>query len=173
MKKRYVYYVIVLITLSFATAAFAAGNNPVKIGVIDIQKILQESKATKKAQSIYKKDFESKRTLLNSSEKKIQRLEEDLKDNRKTLSVDARKEKEENLAKQVKEYKRLAADMDEELKKKDVELTSKLLAEIGEIVQALLKKEQYTVILQRDKVVAFDEAVDITEKVIKIYDEEK
>jgi Outer membrane protein len=173
MKKNYVYYVIVLIGLFFATSAFAADKNPVKIGIIDVQKIMRESKAAKKAQTIYKKDFESKRALLSANEKEIQRLEEDLKENGKALSVDARKEKEENLAKQVKEYKRLAADMDEELKKKDVELTRKLLAEIGGVVQTLLKKDQYTVIMQRDTVVAFDEAVDITEKVIKLYDAEK
>lgn len=173
MRKRYVNYAIVLIGLSFTTAAFAAGNNPIKIGVIDIQKIMRESKATKKAQSIYKKDFDSKRALLSAREKEIQRLEKDLKDNGQALSTDARKQKEENLAKQVKEYQRLVADMDEELKKKDAELTRKLLIEIGGIVQDLLKKDQYTVILQRDNVVSFDEAVDITEKIIKLYDEEK
>ena len=173
MKRCYLYCVIVLIGLFFATASFAAGNNPVKIGIIDTQKIMRESKATKKAQAIYKKDFESKRALLSASEKEIQRLQEDLKNNGKALSEDARKGKEDKLAKQVKEYKRLAADMDEELQKKDAELTRKLLAEIAGIVQDLLKKDQYTVILQRDTVVSFDETVDITEKVIKLYDEEK
>ena len=173
MKKYYVYYAIVLIGLFFVTAAFAADNKTVKIGIIDLQKILRESKAAKKAQAIYKKDLESKRALLSAGEKEIQQLEKDLKENGKALSVEARKEKEENLTKQIKEFKRLAADMNEELKSKNTELTRKLLAEIGGVVQTLLKKEQYTVIMQSDKVVAFDGAVDITEKVIKIYDAEK
>ena len=173
MKKHYACYIIILIGLFFATAALAADKKTVKIGIIDVQKVLRESQAAKKAQAIYKKDFESKRALLNAAEKEIRRLEEDLKENGRALSVDARKEKEENLTKQVKEFKRLAADMDEELKKKDAELTRKLLAEIGGVVQTLLKKDQYTVIMQSDKIVAFDEAIDITEKVIKLYDAEK
>jgi outer membrane protein len=173
MKKNYVYSVMVLTILFFATAAFAADNKTAEIGIIDVQKVLRESKAAKKAQNIYKKDFETKRALLSAGEKEIQRLEEDFKENGKVLSVEARKEKEENLTKQVKDFRRLAADMDEELKKKDAELTRKLLAEIGRVVQTLLKKDQYTVIMQSDKVVAFDETVDITEKVIKLYDAEK
>jgi Skp family chaperone for outer membrane proteins len=63
--------------------------------------------------------------------------------------------------------------MNEELKSKNTELTRKLLAEIGGVVQTLLKNEQYTVIMQSDKVVAFDKAIDITEEVIKLYDAEK
>lgn len=172
MKKNYVYYVIVLTGLLFATAAFAADKKAAEIGIIDVQKVLRESKAANKAQNIYKKDFETKRALFSAGEKEIQRLEEDLKENGKALSVEARKEKEENLIKQVKDFKRLAADMDEELKKKDAELTRKLLTEIGRVVQTLLKKDQYTVIMQSDKVISFDETADITDKVIKLYDAE-
>ncbi len=81
-----------------------------------------------------------------------------------------RKEKTERLTQEVKELRRLRSDLEEELKKKDAELTRQLLKEIREVVQEYLKKQKFTVILEKRSVVASDDAIDITDKIIKLYD---
>ena len=65
------------------------------------------------------------------------------------------------------------ADMAEDLKKKDVELTQKILADIRKIVQSFSKSEKYTLILEKGAVVAADEAIDITDHIIKLFDARK
>ena len=60
--------------------------------------------------------------------------------------------------------------IEEELKKKDAELTQRLLKEIHEVVNEYRKKENYAIIHDKQALVSYDEAIDITDKIIKLYD---
>ncbi|MEW6666383.1 MAG: OmpH family outer membrane protein [Thermodesulfobacteriota bacterium] len=142
----------------------------VKIGMIDTQKIMRESKAAKKAREILMKELEGKRAKYKAEEDEARRLEEEIKREGASMSPAARQEKAEKLEKELKELGRLKSDIEEELRKKDAELTRKLLQEIYQIVKELTKKEKYSVILEKRYVVTADEAIDITDKVIRLYD---
>ena len=155
---------LVLMNLSLA----CAGN--VKIGLIDTQRIMLESKAAKQARNVFLKDLQKKRQVLKSKMEDVLAMEKKLKREAKDLSQAARKEIQETLAKEIKDLRRLRADLEEELKKKDLELTRKLLVEIREIVGDFSKERGYTVILEKKSVVAADETIDITEKIIGLYD---
>jgi outer membrane protein len=165
--------IVILIGFLLVLPVMAAKEGPVKIGVLDVQKIMRESKAAKNARTIFQKDVEAKRDTLKAKEKEVKLLEEEIKGADPKMSPEARREKEFKLSREVKELQRLSADMEEELKKKDVELTRKLLGEIMQIVQSFAKKEHYTLILERASVVTADNAIDITDKIIKLYDAQK
>ena len=147
-----------------------AFGEKVKIGLIDAQKIMRESKAAKRAQAVFIKDREAKMAILMGRQEEVRSLEEELKREGGNMSPSVRKEKTEQLARQIKELRRLRSDLDEELKKKNIELKQKILQEIREIVEEFLKKEKYTVILEKRWVVAADETIDITGKIIRLYD---
>ena len=108
--------------------------------------------------------------ILMGRQEEVRSLEEELKREGGNMSPSVRKEKTEQLARQIKELRRLRSDLDEELKKKNIELKQKILQEIREIVEEFLKKEKYTVILEKRWVVAADETIDITGKIIRLYD---
>jgi Skp family chaperone for outer membrane proteins len=61
-------------------------------------------------------------------------------------------------------------DMEADLKARDNELSKKLLTAIGEIVDTYFQKEKFTLILERNAVVSFDKTIDITDKIIQLYD---
>ena len=179
MKKRLV-WAIAIMGLVIALPAFAAAPKEaarkeaiVKLGVIDTAKIMRESKAAKNAQAIFLKDLEAKRGILAAKEKEIRLLDEELKKPDAKLSSEERNSKNDKMAKEVKELNRLKSDLEEELKKKDVELTRKLIGEVREIVNTFSKKENYTLILEKSTVVASDNAIDITDKIIQLYDGQK
>ncbi len=182
MKKLSV-WTIALMGLAIALPAMAAPQAPreaaakkdvsIKLGVIDTAKIMRESKAAKNAQTIFLKDLEAKRGTLAAKEKEVRLLEEELKKPDAKLSPEERNNKNDKLAKEVKELNRLKSDLEEELKKKDVELTQKLIGELRGIVNTFYKKENYTLILEKSAVVASDDAIDITDKIIQIYDGQK
>ena len=157
--------IMILLPLAAASAA------RIKIGLIDAQKIMRESRAAKKARAAFIKDVEAKRAVLRAKQEEVRALEEELKREGKKMSPSARKQKGEKLQKEIKELKRLGSDLEEELKRKDVELTQKLLREIVGIVKEFSIKENYTVILEKKSVVAADEAIDITDKIIRLYDD--
>jgi outer membrane protein len=141
-----------------------------KIGVIDIQRIMKESSAVKNTRAVFLKDVEAKRGVFNTKQKEIQDLQEEIKNKGTDMTASVKKEKTEKLSKEIKELDRLKSDLEEELKKKDTELTQTFLKEISEIVQEYRKKEKYTVIYEKQTLAAYDEAIDITDKIIKLYD---
>jgi outer membrane protein len=151
--------------------AQAAG--PVKIGIIDVQKIMRDAKAAQGARALFMKDMEAKRAQIMAKDSEIKTLDAELKDPKAKLSDSARKEKADKLAKEIKDFRRLDADLGEELKKKDVELTQKLIGEVRQIVQDFSKKEKYTLILEKSAVVTSDDAIDITGRILKLYDARK
>jgi outer membrane protein len=141
-----------------------------KIGVVDMQKIMRESKAAKNAQLVFRKDLDAKRSVLTAKEKEIRVMEEELKSGTAKMTEEDRRHKAEKLAKEVRELKLTSGDMEEELKRKDRELTQKIVGEVMKVINAHVKKENYTLIFERSTVMAADEAVDITDAIIKLYD---
>lgn len=162
--------VLPVIVTAAPKEAVAKKDAGIKLGVIDTARIMRDSKAAKSARAIFLKDLEAKRGILAAKEKEVRLLEEELKKPETKLSPGERNAKNDNLAKEVKELKRLGSDLEEELKKKDVELTRKLIGEIRGIVNAFNKKENYSLIMDKSAVVASDDAIDITDKIIHIYD---
>lgn len=158
---------IVLIAVFMGTAAFAAG---MKVGVIDTQKILQKSKAARDARGAFLLEVEAKRATLKSREAEVRKMDGALK----TFSGDRGsaefKGMQEKMAQEVKDLKRLRADLEEELKKKDREMSRELLLRIREVVEEYRQKEKLTLILERKMTVAFDEAVDVTDQIIERFD---
>jgi len=159
---------VVLVASLMALPAFAA----VKIGIIDIQKVLREAKAAKSVQDAFLKDVNAKKATLAERQKKISQMDKELKSAGKKLSAAERKEKNEKLAKEIKEFKRQGSDFDEELKKKNVEMARRLIGEIRDVAKTLANDENYTVILEKGAaaVVAADDAADVTDKIIGLYD---
>ncbi|HQP28827.1 MAG TPA: OmpH family outer membrane protein [Syntrophales bacterium] len=174
MKKGLVILTSMLIALVLALPALAApppkARGDIKIGVFDMQKVMRESKTAKAAIAAFRKDLDAKRSTLAAQEKEIRAMEEDLKKAGAKMSAEARRQKADKLAKEIREFKLTGGDMEEELKRKDREMTQKIVGEVMKLVGAHAKKENYTLIFERSMLVAVDESVDITDTVIKLYD---
>jgi outer membrane protein len=166
---------LVLVVALFINMGIAnivmADNTSLKIGFVDINKIMKESKAAKNAQAIFKKDLEAKKAIIKEKSDKAATLEKELKsmDQKST----AWNEKREKLAQEVKELKRLGSDMDEQLKKKDAELTQKIIIDIQQILKKFTQSENYSIIFEKKAALVVGEGFDVTDKIIKIYDAQK
>ena len=153
--------------------ALAAKETPVRIGVIDVQRILREAKAVKSVRDVFLKDLDTRRIALTERSDKVRQMEKEIKDAEKRMSAAEKKEKNEKLAREVKELKRLGSDFNEEMKKKNVELTRKLIGEIRDVARTFARNEGFTVIMEKGTLFAADEAADVTDKIIKLYDAQK
>jgi len=161
----------VALMLSMSTASVVMAENVPKIGFVDINKIMRDSKAAKSARAIYQKDFESKKTMLKDKGDKIANLEKDLKNTKKDSP--SFKEKHEKLAQEFKEFKRLESDFNEQLKKKDAELTQKIIVDVQQILKQFSKSEKYSIIFERKAALVVEDGFDVTDTIIKLYDAQK
>jgi len=164
---------IALLIIIFATPASLFAGDSIKIGVVDIQRVRHESEAGKRAKSDLESLVKSKQSLIDEKAKAIEKAKGDLEKQASVLSAEARKAKEEELEKMIREYQRFGQDSEAEVNKKRMELVNAITKELVEILDKIGKEEGYTIILDRDTVVYIDKAIDITDKVITKYDESK
>jgi outer membrane protein len=145
----------------------------IKLGVVNMAKILRDSKAAKMANDILKKDADEKNSFLNAKQKEIQAMEAELKSDDLKLASDERREKMEKHAKESRDLKRQIEDLSVEYKKKDAEFAQKITVEAIKIIKDYQQKENFTAIFSTANVIAVDDTVDITDEIIKLYDTKK
>ena len=168
MRKTLPIAVVILFSgLLFSGLVFAAG---MKIGVIDMQKILQKSKAARDARGAFLMEVEAKRSTLKAREAGARKLDGEVKAFSGDRGSAKFKEMQEKMAREVRDLKRLRADLEEELKKKDREMSRELLLRIQKVVEKYRQKEKFSLILERKMTVAFDASVDVTDQIIDLFD---
>jgi outer membrane protein len=142
----------------------------IKIGIINTSKILSDSKAAKNAKIAFNKELETRQATYVAKGKSVQTMKEELSSKGNDMTPAVYTEKNAAYTKANKELTRLKTEMEEELKAKDTELSNKLLSEISGIVSDYCKKEKFTVILEKNYVAAYDGTIDITDKILQLYD---
>lgn len=174
MKLKVIVAVVVMAVAFYCAAAFAADAAKGTVGIINIQKILVESKSGKEAKAVFERELQSKSAMLASKEKNARAIEDELKTGAAKMKADVRKVKEEKLAEEIKDLRRMKQDMEEELKKKDNELTSGILKNVLELARKVGVERGYSLVLQAGpQMVYADKAIDITDEVLKRYDSGK
>ena len=166
---------ILLLAAAFILLAAGGVRADVKVGVVDLMKVLNESDSGKKAKSNLETLIKSKQSVLDEKGKEIEKLKADLEKQSSVLSADAKKSKEEDLEKLLREYQRLVGDSQSEVKKKESEFTGGILKEIRAIVDKMGEDGGYTIIFENaDGLVLFSKKdINLTEVVIKKYNESK
>lgn len=145
----------------------------VKFGSMDVQKVLNESEAGKKAKTDLEVLIKAKQSTIDEKGKAIEKLKADIEKQASVLSADARKNKEEELEKSVREYQRLVQDSQAEIKKKEAELTDTILKDIKDLVEKTGETEGYALILEKGMILYSNKGIDITDTILKKYDESK
>lgn len=144
-----------------------------KIGVVDLFKVLNESEEGKKAVNELQSMVESRQKTLDEKQKKIQTLKEEYEKKKTVLSEEARKSKEDEIERLSRELQRTAADYQVELQKKQNEITQSMLKEIRQIINDFAKQEGYHIIFEKaEQILIYTTAdVDITEKIISLFNQ--
>jgi outer membrane protein len=160
--------IAVALSISLAAVPAAFGADGVKLGSVDIQKVLIQSdsgKAAKEQLSARGNKYEGEK---NAREEELKKLKGELEKQSVLLSETARNAKEKDYQQKLKEYQRFLKDAQDDLQSKNDELTNKLVEEIVKIVHEYGKKNGYSIIfVKNDGMVYLDEKIDLTDEILK------
>jgi len=161
--------------LFFATSYVSAAEMAVKLGIVDINKAVNESEQGKKAKIQLEAAIRGKQETLDEKGKALEKLKSNLDEQGGVMSAETRKSKEDELERLTREYQRALSDSQNEVQKKDGELTGQIVKDLREIINIVAHEEKYDLILDKIPalVVFADNGLDITAKVIKKFDESK
>ena len=141
----------------------------VKIGFIDVQRAISESQAGKRAKDKFQAQVKKAEADLLKEKTDLERLKGELDKKAPLLKEDEKRNLEGDLQRRYVNYQRSMADQQQELRQKEGEMTADILKELEKIVNEVGKAEKFTLILERSQILYSDQGVDITNKVIEVY----
>lgn len=163
------FFIIASAMVSQASAA------DMKIGLVDLMRAINECDAGKRAKADLESIIKSKQTAIEEKGKKIESLKADIDKQAALISPDARKSKEEEIERLIRDYQRMVSDSQAEVKKKEGELTGEILKDLRSAINKIAQEEGYSLVLEKAEGLILYSVKDfeITDKVIKRYDESK
>ena len=163
---------LVLVTLFFGVDGAPVGAEAVKIGLVDLQKVLVESKKGREPLAKLKADMDAKNRDLDTQEKKIRQMVADLEKQQSVLSEAARKDKEKAIQKAKVDLNRTAEDLNREFGERERDVRQRLVREVTTVVQDYGKKNGYVLIIEvrAAGVMYSSEGADISKEIIAAYD---
>ncbi|MFQ5849147.1 MAG: OmpH family outer membrane protein [Candidatus Binatia bacterium] len=157
----------------FLFLLFAAplwGQEKVKIGFVDIQRAISESKAGKRARKRFQDEVKKVEAHLLKEKQELEQLRSDIDKKGLLLKEQERKNLEKEFQRKLRDYQRNMRDSQQDLRQRESEMTAEIIRELEKVVTEFGKREKYTVILDSLQLLYMDQAVNLTNKVIELYD---
>ena len=147
--------------------------SPLKVGYVDLRRVMDESEKGREAKKNLNEEFEKKKREVSQRQDELQKMKDALEKQTATITPEARADKEKQYQAKLKDYQRIADDYSAELRQKDQELTQRILKELEDIVKGLGDGEKFTLIFEKNHagLLYAAPAADITDRVIALYNQ--
>ncbi len=145
------------------------GADVAKIGVIDLQRVLDQSSAGKKANAEIKKQGKKMETELKEKGAEIEELRERIEREALVMSKEMREEKERDIRIKINDFKSLERKFKQDMQVLNRKFTQQIHQESVELVQEIGKAEGYLLIIEKTVVLYSPNTVDITDQLIQKY----
>lgn len=161
---------LALSAFAYSPAVYAAPE--LKVGYVDIQKALAESRAGSAAKKEYEVEVKQAQGELDKKKESFQAKRAAFDKQKASLSEEAGAQKQEELLQLEKDLKRNFQDLESKLRRRNAQIIGDLVKELRKAVAVVGEERGYTVILERssDAVLYVDAQHDITAEVVKAYD---
>ncbi len=152
-----------------------AEAGPSRIGFVDVQKVIVKSVAGVAAREQLEREKATMQKDVDARRTEVEKLREELEKKGLVLSADAKREKEEALQRRVRDVRRLIDDLQKELERKEQALMQRILQDLTVLIERVGKERGYLLVLEKRgaSVIYGDTEADLTDEVIKVYDQEK
>ncbi|MFO7559647.1 MAG: OmpH family outer membrane protein [Desulfobacterales bacterium] len=144
-----------------------------KIGVVDLQRVLMVSNPGKSAQADLKKQGGEIEEDFKAKEVEIRNLKDRLEREALVMSREMREEKEREYRIKIDDFKMLQKRRITELKELENHLVTKIRDDLMTIIEETGKKEGYLLIIDKAVAYYYPTAIDITDKIIQTYNNQK
>ncbi len=154
--------------LILAVGMFAAqaASAQVKVGFVNVAKVLELAPQAEAARNRIEREFAPKDRELLQQQKDVRSLEDRLVKNAAVLSEVERQRKETEIRAAKRDLRRAQDEFREDLNLRRSQELSKLQKTVTEVIQILAKAEKYDLIVS-DGVIFAGKRVDITDKILE------
>lgn len=162
--KRFNSYIVGILVIFGLNTAYADGA---KIGVVDLQKIIQTSPQMKAIQDKLEKEFKPRRDKLVGIEENLKKDMDKFKRDTAVMSDSQKKDFEKKIIESQQAFERQGQQYQQELSTAHNEAMENLYEKIRSAIQVVALQGKYDVILQKDAAPYSSDKLDVTAQVVK------
>ena len=154
-----------------APAPLPAAQN-ISVMVVDVQALLQNSKAAKMVRSQMEQKRNEYTKEISSAEEQLRAERDALQRQQASLSADALNKKAREFQQKVNDLDRDVQSKRAALEKSNNEALTKIQQTMLKIIADIARQRRANLVLQRTDLVLFDQSFDVTDQVMQKLDEE-
>ena len=156
---------------AFGGVAFAEG---LKVAVIDVNKVLNDSEAGKDAKKKMEARYEDLKKRIDVKNGEAKKLKDDLDKQKILLGKEKLKEREEALKGKIDELRQITQEAEKEMQGRQGDMTREILKTIETRLDKYVADEKYDLVLEKSAgVIHSNPSMDITGKVLELVNKEK
>ncbi len=146
----------------------------VKVGVMDQQAVIEQSKSGKRALEELKSYSTTRQKIINADDQELKELEQTIQEGK--LSDSAKQEKQNQFQAKLESYQRRLGDFNREIQQKQREMVAEYSKKVQAAAQAVAEKNGYVAIIDKGseiaiKIVLYHQpALDVTDQMVKEFD---
>ena len=156
-----------IVLASLLSLALTAHSAELKVGYVQVDKILQEAPQTAESGKKLEREFSPRSQELDRMSKQIKDLETVLDKDGLTITEAERRNKERDIQNIKTEFQRKQRELREDINLRKNEELGSLQDRINKAVQTVAKAESYDLVMYSGVAYAADK-IDITDKVLKL-----
>ena len=166
--------VLSIATFWWAISSMGLAAEPVKVGVMNQQLVIEKSKAGKRALEELKTYSVTRQKIISADDQELKEWEQAIQDGK--LSETAKQEKQNQFQSKLEAYQRRLADFNREIQQKQREMVSEYMKKVQDAAQVVAQREGYIAVIDKGnegvlKIVIYHQpGLDVTEQVVKEFD---
>jgi outer membrane protein len=182
LKKNIAVFPVLMLTLAaWATAQTpapmpqAAGHSPVKVATVHVQNAILQTKDGQKAAQDLQVKFNPRRRELEKKSSDITAIQNQMRSGSATMSDAAKAKLQRDFDNNSKEFKRATDDFDAEVQQEEGKIMNDLGQKLMDVIIKYATQNSIAMVVdvssQQSPVLWADPSIDITNDVIKLYDQ--
>jgi len=158
-----------LLLFGLMTAVTEATAADIKIGFVDVQKAIVETKEFKRSQKKFRVELEKEKGIIDARKKKVETMLVEINKQANVLNPSLKKRKEESFLREKKDFERYVQDREEEFARREKAALDKISKKMLEVLRQLGKQKKLTMVLEKKTVFYSDSSLDLTILATKTY----
>ncbi|NIO09900.1 MAG: hypothetical protein GTO40_18605 [Deltaproteobacteria bacterium] len=161
----------ILALLLFVLMTSPAWAQPkMKIGIVDLEEAIKSSKAGQSAKARFQAQIKKVEASLLQEKNGLEKFKADAEKKGLLLKDEEKRNLEREFQRRLRDYQMRMRDSQEELRAKERDAMNEILEQISKVISEVGKQEKFTMILTRNQLLYVDQGVDITKRVVTLYD---
>ena len=162
-------FVLAAVLMSFTAPAALAADD--KLGVVDLQRALNEVEEGASAKKNLKKEFDEKQKTLDNKQNELKHLKDELDAQVTMMTPEKKAERVADLQKKLLEVQQLYMSLQQDLSKREGEATAAIFQKMGVILGQMGEEQGYFAIVEKTAVPYFRPSLDVTNELIRRYND--